>query len=531
LGGPLDWAFTTQPQRGLNNRSLSIPRGRVLGGSSAVNLLAWNRASAAEYDAWESLGNPGWNWKTLSAAMEKAETYVNGPPGSGTHGPIKAVISRFMTEHQKAFVPAVARHFSYLPNNHDSLQGNPIGVMVQPSNIDPVPYNRSYSANAYLPLAGRNLEVLTDTPVAKVNLARPQDGDRNAPYTATGITLRNGTILTAHKGVVLSAGAIGSPVLLELSGIGKREVLRSAGITTLVDLPGVGENYQEHPRVHIAFALKEGQVSGDLLQVNETFRAEEWAKRLRGEPGFFDDVGANYIFTDWSGAVESRTVYGELTRLAKEVVDSAPEINKYELKKQLELLGDRRVPQVEVIYSGRYVGPKGYPAPTSKLYGRGFFSLLAGIQHPLSRGSVHVDPTDPVGKPPVLDPGLVSNKYDVAGLVALLKFCRRLAHAPGFREYWEVEYEPGEAVQTDEDWQAYIRNVTETIYHPTGTAAMRPRRDGGVVDAKLTVYGTTNLKVVDASIIPVQLSAHPQTAVYGIAERAAEIMIADGSTV
>ncbi|KAL1840122.1 hypothetical protein VTJ49DRAFT_778 [Mycothermus thermophilus] len=533
VGGPLDWKFVTAPQPGLNNRSLRIPRGRVLGGSSAINLLAWNRASAPEYDAWESLGNPGWNWRTLSAAMEKGETYINGPPGSGSRGPIKAALSRFVPEHQKVFVPAVAAHFPQLPHNEDSLQGNPIGVMTQPGNIDPVPYNRSYSANAYLPLAGPNLEVLTDAPVAKVNLARPQGKGKgkgkgkDEPYTATGVTLQNGTVLTAHKGVVLSAGSINTPQLLELSGIGRREVLSGAGLEPLIDLPGVGENYQEHPRVQISFALREGITAADWLNVNTSFAAEEWAKRLRGEPGFYDDSGAEYVFADWVRAVERPAEAAELARLARRVVAGAKG-SDVELRKQLELLSDERVPQVEVIYSPRYTGAKGYPPAGSPLHGRGFFTLIGGLMHPLSRGSVHVDPSDPVGKPPVLDPGLVGNEYDLAGLVTLLKFARRLAQTPAVRELWEVEYEPGvDVVQTDEDWKAYIRNTTETVFHPTGTAAMRPRKDGGVVDARLTVYGTANLKVVDASIMPVQISAHPQTIVYGIAEKAAEIMIAE----
>ncbi|KAL2268823.1 hypothetical protein VTJ83DRAFT_3669 [Remersonia thermophila] len=550
LGGPLDWKFVTTPQPGLNNRSIRVPRGRVLGGSSAVNLLTWNRASAPEYDAWESLGNPGWNWRTLSAAMEKAETYVNGPPGSGTDGPVKAALSRFVPEHQAVFVPAVAARFPQLPHNQDSLQGNPIGVMSQPGSIDPGPYNRSYSANAYLPLAGPNLEVLTDAPAAKVNLARldgdgkgkgkdkgkengkgkgkgGQDGPDDAAYTATGITLQNGTVLTARRGVVLSAGAINTPQLLELSGIGRQEVLGAAGIPQLVDLAGVGERYQEHPRVQISFALREGIAAADWLGVNATLAAEEWAKRLRGEPGFYDDSGAEYVFADWGRAVETPGEAAELARLARRVVGAGPGVDA-ELKKQLQLLGDARVPQVELIYSPRYTGAKGYPPAGHPLRGRGFFTILGGLMHPLSRGSVHVDPSDPAGKPPVLNPGLVGNEYDLAGLVALLKLARRLAQAPEVRALWEVEYEPGEdAVRTDEDWKAYVRNVTETVFHPTGSAAMRPRRDGGVVDARLTVYGTTNLKVADASIIPVQMSAHPQTIVYGIAERAAGIMIAE----
>jgi choline dehydrogenase-like flavoprotein len=521
LGGKYDWSFSTVPQAHLKNRTIFTPRGRVLGGTSALNLLTWDRAAAPEYDNWEAVGNPGWNWKTMTAAMEKAETYVGGPPGSGTSGPIQAVINRVVPVHQESFIPTVANNFP-IPFNPDSLQGNPIGVMYQPENIAPASYNRSYSANAYLPLAGPNLSILTNTQVAKVTLQK-QPGNKN--LRATGVLLNNGTSLTARREVILCAGAIQSPQLLELSGIGQANVLRAAGIIRLIDLPGVGENYQDHLRVQISYQLKDGFIAGDEINTNATFAAEEWAKRLRGEPGFYDDTGGGYIFADWKRVVPGGDD-SVLVGLAKGVVDGSAHAKDVGLRKKLEMLGDARVPQVEVIFSDGYTGVRGYPPVGSELYGKGFFSLIGGLMHPLSRGSVHVDPVNPGGKP-VIDPRFVDNEYDMEGLVEILKFCRRIARAEPLRSVWVAEYEPGEAlVQTDEDWREYIRNTTLTIFHPMGTAAMLPRKDGGVVDSKLTVYGTANLRVVDASIIPVEISAHPQTAVYGIAERAAEIIIA-----
>jgi choline dehydrogenase-like flavoprotein len=337
--------------------------------------------------------------------------------------------------------------------------------------------------------------------------------------------------VAATREVILAAGALQSPQLLELSGIGQPHRLRAGGIAPLVDLPGVGETYQEHLRVQVSYQLRDGFVSGDELNTNATFAAEEWAKRVRGEEGFYDDTGAGYIFADWGRVVEGEEEEGRLVRLARGVVEGGRQGQRggrdVGLAKQLEMLRDRSVPQVEVIYSDGYTGVKGYPAVGSELYGEGFFSLIGGLMHPLSRGSVHVDAEDPLGKP-VIDPGFLDNEYDMAGVVEILKFCRRIARAEPLRSTWVDEYEPGEAlVQTDEDWREYVRNTTLTIFHPMGTAAMLPRRDDGVVDSKLTVYGTANLKVVDASIIPVGISAHPQTAVYGIAERAAEIIIAE----
>ncbi|KAK4233531.1 pyranose dehydrogenase 3 [Achaetomium macrosporum] len=490
LGGRYDWNFTTIPQIHLKNRTIFTPRGRVLGGTSAPNLLTWDRASAAEYDSWEAIGNPGWNWHTMAAAMEKAETYVGGPPGSGTSGPIQAVTNRVLPVHQESFIATVARNFPSIPNDVDSLQGNPIGVMFQPENIAPAAgYNRSYSANARLPPARRTQPGLP-------------------------VTLSDTTVLTARREIILSAGAFQTPTLLEQSGIGSSSILHATGITPqLIDLPGVGENHQDHLRVQV------------VLNTKATFAAEEWAKRVRGEPSFYDDTGAGYVFADWKRVVSGGDDEKRLVELAKGVVrDGKGDVG---LKKKLDMLGDETVPQAEVIFSDGCTGVKGYPPRGSPLYGKGFFALIGALMHPLSRGSVHVDPADPYGKPPVIDPRFLDNEYDMAGLVEILKFCRLIARAEPLRSVWVDEYEPGEElVQTDEQWTEYVRNTTLTIFHPMGTAAMLPRKDGGVVDSKLVVYGTTNLRVVDASVIPVQISAHPQTGVYGIAERAAEIIIA-----
>ncbi|KAK4156803.1 pyranose dehydrogenase 3 [Chaetomidium leptoderma] len=493
LGGKYDWNFTTIPQPHLKNRTIFTPRGRVLGGTSALNLLTWGPRGSGRI---RQLGSP----------MEKAETYVGGPPGSGASGPIDAVINRMLPTHQKSFIPTVSQHFP-IPFNPDSLQGNPIGVMYHPENINPTSYNRSYSANAYLPLAGPNLAILTNTQVTKTNF-RPLDKKPHL-HLATGVTLADGTTLTARHQVLLCAGAIGTPQLLELSGIGGRRHVVVVGQQqqqqplVVVDLPGVGENYQDHLRVQVSYRLRDDVgfgPGGDALNTNVTFAAEEWAKRKRGEAGFYDDTGGVYVFADWKRVVAGGDD-GGLVRLAKGVVvggkggGGGGSRDDVGLRKKLEMLGDETVPQVEIIYSDGYTGRAHQPA-------------------------------DPLGKP-VIDPRFLDNEYDMAGVVEILKFCRRIARSEPLRSGWVEEYEPGEAlVQTDEDWREYVRSTTLTVFHPMGTAAMLPRKDGGVVDPKLIVYGTANLRVVDASIIPVQISAHPQTAVYGIAERAAEMIIA-----
>ncbi|KAF4445763.1 hypothetical protein F53441_10512 [Fusarium austroafricanum] len=521
LGTKYDWNFTTVPQPGANNRAFNVNRGKVLGGSSALNLMTYDRAAAAEYDSWEALGNPGWNWKTMIKAMTKAETFTGkntatyGSKGVGDSGPIKAVINRIIPKHQESWIPTLNK--LGVRKNLESLGGDPLGVMYQPSSIDPSHYNRSYSANAYTEISGSNLEILADSIVAKINMTTPRPKKKSV---ATGVTLRDGTYIKARREVVLSAGSIQSPGLLEQSGIGGKSILEAAGIKQIIDLPGVGENLQDHLRVMTSYQLKPEFTSTDALRSNATFAAEQLALWNAGKRSLYDYTGSAYTFSTWKQAIGSDA---KMVALAKEA--AGKDGSKVD-KKKLELLKDPSVPQVEVIFSDGYTGVKGYPATTSPLFGKGFFTLIGVVMHPLSRGSVHINPSDPAGKP-IINPNYLSNAHDVEAVTQVVKYNRKIAATEPMKSIWENEYEPGlDNVKTDEQLKDYVLRTTLSIFHPSGTCAMLPKADGGVVDAKLKVYGTENLRVVDASIMPLLISAHIQTAVYGIAEIAADLIIA-----
>lgn len=228
-----------------------------------MNYMVWNRASAPEYDAWEPLGNPGWNWSSMLSGMMRSENFTGidspdyGHIGRGTEGPIHNVVDRYRTEQELAWVPTLEN--LGLVYNLESLGGEPLGAMLGPSSVNPDNWTRSYSANSYLPRAGPNLDVLVSTRVARVNFAvgsktmttraktmKPKrlEAGSDVRLTATGITLQDGTTIEARKEVILSAGSLQSPGILELSGIGQKEVLDAAGIDQIMDLPGVGENLQ-----------------------------------------------------------------------------------------------------------------------------------------------------------------------------------------------------------------------------------------------------------------------------------------------
>ncbi|OAF56721.1 hypothetical protein VC83_07214 [Pseudogymnoascus destructans] len=163
--------------------------------------------------------------------------------------------------------------------------------------------------------------------------------------------------------------------------------------------------------------------------------------------------------------------------------------------------------QLEIIFSDGYTGVKGYPAANAPLFGSEFFSLLAASVHPFGRGSVHMKSTN-INTPPAIDSKYLQNPYDLHSMIVAAKFMRSIATAAPMSSVWTTEYEPGSAVATDADWEAYARANTLSIYHSVGTCAMLPRKDGGVVDPKLRVYGVSRLRVVDASIIPIIPGAH-----------------------
>lgn len=524
LGGPLDWNLKTIPQEGLGHRSADLPRGRVLGGSSAFNFLVHDRAAAAEYDSWEEdFGNEGWNWEALIEAMTRADNFTGfnseyyGSEGVGDSGPIQAVINPRITEFQDTWIPTL--NSLGIETNLESLGGDVNGVMYQPSSIDSQRWVRSYSANSYLPLAGSNLKVWTDTSVAKVNLKKNK---KHKDHRATGVTLANGTVITARREVILSAGTLLTPGLLERSGIGRTDILSSAGVQQLINLRGVGENLQDHIRIQLAYQLKDGLTSLDALLFDPAYAQEQLALYYAGEESIWRHTGFAFAFANWE-----QLVGDEVDERLKHTAHERDGPRPLFAKTMLKWLEDPDVPQLELVFTDAYLGPKGYPTAGTELFGRSFITIIASLMHPLSHGNVHIASSD-FGIKPIIDPKYLSHEYDVQALVEAFKYIRKIADTEPLRGMWVSEYEPGlEDVATDEEIRAFVINNTLTVYHPVGTAAMMPKKEGGVVDETLTVYGTQNLRVVDASVMPVMISAHTTTAVYGIAEMAASLILSE----
>lgn len=522
LGSEYDWGFATVPQAPLGGRTIDVNRGKVLGGSAALNYLCYDRASEAEYDSWgELIDSSQWSFNKIFKAMLKSENYTSPADGNkhGTSGPIRSTYNRVVPDFFSTWKPTLKK-LGVPINDAGSLSGKPVGVSFQTTNIDPTHYTRSNSFNSYLPLAGPNLVVRPNTRVAKVEFAKR--AKPNAPLKAIGVILEDGTKIPASQEVILSAGSIQSPGLLELSGIGSSSLLKSAKIPVLQDLPSVGENYQDHIRLSNVYKLKPGIASFDPMIYDNAgpFATAQFQLWLQNKVSWYDYTSTAYSFMNWNQIFSgNKSAVSALTKLAQ---SAAQKKNVVDATK-LDYLSDPSVPQLEIIMDANFVGAYAYP-------GGNFTTLLSSVMHPMSRGSVHINASSPsISTKPIINPNYLSNEYDLQALIAGAKFSRKIASTEPLKSIIEgSEVEPGLNVQTEAQWREFAKSTMGSFYHPVGTCAMLPQKDGGVVDADLKVYGTDNLRVVDCSVIPVLPSAHIQTAAYGIAEIAAELVIKEG---
>ncbi|RCI16943.1 hypothetical protein L249_1759 [Ophiocordyceps polyrhachis-furcata BCC 54312] len=539
LGGRHDWRYETEPQAGLRGRSVPWPRGKVLGGTSALNYMAWNRGSRADYDGWEALGNPGWGWLDLLPFFMKSETFHPPPPTQ------QAVDNDANISYDSTLLGSSGPiHVSYCPDLYPShrlwhrtlrslgLESNPahvggsnVGVWTSLQAIDPETATRSYSTSYCESALPANLHILTDAVVNQVTLVRRNDAKA---YTATGVRLTcNGTehLISASLEVILSAGSIGSPQILELSGIGHPDILSKAGVPVKVNSPTVGENLQDHMMLALVFEVDPNLDNPDKLKRNEDAVAlamEKYVKHRRGPlttlPSAFAYVPLSH-FTPEEELLALSSRAGELVGL--------------DADKRL-ILQQRLVDKAAQLGHMEYVFSLGNWSPLVKGEdGKQYGTLLQMLQYPFSRGSVHIrrGGTAAVANDrPAIDPeyyGGAHGSLDLRLMKLGLGFARSiLSEEPLAGIVRGPACPPAGDDEGLEDW---IRENTITDWHPVGTCGMGGRAGirGGVVDERLRVYGVEGLRVVDASIMPLHISAHPQATVYAIAEKAAEMILED----
>lgn len=478
IGNPrADWLFSTRPQAALGGRALGYPRGRVIGGSSAINAMIYMRGQAADYDHWRQRGLAGWGWEDVKPFFLAHEDHADGPSEHHAAG------GEWRVEHPRV-------HWEILDRVRDAAEA--VGVRKvadfntgdnEGSSYFQVNQRRGRrwsAARGFLkPALGRpNLTLATGVTVDRVIV---EDG------RAVGIRyLREGTVREARaRGeVILSAGAVGSPPILERSGIGDGERLAALGIEVVRHLPGVGENLQDHLQIR------------PIYKVHGTRTLNTVYHSLVGRAA----MGLDY-------ALRRR---GPLTMAPSQVgafVRSSPDVATADLEFHFQPLS--------LDNWGEGLHP--------------FDAITASVCNlrPTSRGAVHVASAAP-DEPPAIDPNYLATDEDRRLAVRSLKWARRIMGAPPLAPYRPQEYRPGPDVATDEELLAAAGALGTTIFHPVGTARMGPDGDAGaVLDARLAVRGVERLRVVDASAMPTITSGNTNAPTMMIAEKAAAMIRED----
>ncbi|WFD23850.1 hypothetical protein MEQU1_002544 [Malassezia equina] len=511
-----DWQFHTSSQKHMNNRRASWPRGKVLGGSSAINGLYYVRPSETEVNAWSKLagGSGRWSWNSFLSGMKKSE-HFRGPVksvesqlqlqyDSGSHGhngPIGTTWPAVTYDPIQKFVQTAESVLG--PINKDPYNGDNHGTYVALSSIDKTNWQRSFSRNGYLdPVSKRsNLHVLTGHTVTGVIFDRS-----GKKAQATGVhyaASSNEAVHTLHanKEVIISGGAINSPQILQLSGIGDKNHLNSLGIDVVVDLPGVGENLQDHVSASMSFKPKNKKDAGPTSVTGDT-KTDSY-------------VNSAVSYTSLGKLFQNKdSILRKIQARAKEIADShnvSPSVQKGQ-RKAYEAIANTifrsNVSPLEILGNVMF----------------GSISIQAALQHPLSRGSIKITSKNGFDSPKI-NPNYFAENLDLTILREGFKLVRKLSQQSPMKDAIDYETVPGDKVQSDEDWENWIRSSAGTEYHPSSTCAMLPRQDGGVVDENLKVYGTSNLRVVDASVTPIAMSCHLESVVYGLAEIAADIIL------
>ncbi|KAF8434087.1 alcohol oxidase [Boletus edulis BED1] len=526
-----NWRFQTVPQTFSANQQYYWPRGKGLGGSSGINRFLWNKPARVHIDAFEELGNKGWNWDSFVKYSKRSERFIAPDhdldvltfdiDSHGTKGPIVTSFPPFLSNLERPIQQAM----NNLGINSilDNCTGDTSGLGPSAYIMAPPDYFRSYATNGYYaPVADRkNLTVLANAYVTEIVTKQ----DQNGKLVATGVKFLHGEEqkvceVRASKEVCLCAGAIKSPQILELSGIGDSEVLAKAGIEVKLELPGVGNNVQEHLITGVSFALKADDCDGYELQTMDPLlrTAEAYEQNMQLYPQgkgllHLSATGMAFLPLDAISNNASK-LYEELKKDIDTIQISSGLRKQYDL--QLEHLRNQ-APSLEILVVPVLIPP--IIIPTGK-----HMSFCVALNAPFSRGTIHVNPADPTGNP-IMDPRVFERQYDLASMVELVKFIRKLAKTAPLNDVLDGnDIRPGPTVQTDEDIAEWLKKEMGSTFHTIGTCSMLPLEDGGVVDPALRVYGTSNLRVVDLSIMPLHVGSHTQSLAYGIAEQAADII-------
>ncbi|KAM5354655.1 hypothetical protein ACJ41O_001302 [Fusarium nematophilum] len=523
VGTKYDWNLTYVESDSLNGRNVSIPQGKVVGGSTKLNRMVFDRGSKSDYDRWASLGNSGWDWNTLLPYFKKNEKFTPAndaitaeygvsfdAAAHGTSGYMHSTYSPFFWPTTKNIIGAVKELGIGIAK--DQANGSPLGGYFCPHNQDPVTVTRSSAREAYYDTASQrsNLQIVTGRQVTKV-LTKKQSGK----VIATGVEFaksRDAAVETvrAKREVILAAGAIHTPHLLQVSGIGDKTLLSSLDITTVVDLPAVGQNFHDHVLLAVVNTVQAPLTSNNLTS-NATFAAEARAQYDQQKKGPYSSPTGDFLvflplanYSDASASIHQQAVAQDATTFLP--ADTPAEVVKG-YKKQQKILNDKLISSqsamLEIIWADGV--------------------MVLGLQHPYSRGVIKASSSS-IFDAPVADAGFLRNPLDVALLAEGVRFTRKVTGTDAVKTLSPFEVVPGASVTSDSALEQFIRGSASTLFHPAGSCQIGKRDEGGVVDGNLKVYGVEALRIVDASVIPLLPASHTMTTVYAVAERAADLI-------
>ncbi|KAF9878451.1 aryl-alcohol [Colletotrichum karsti] len=535
-----DWNFSSVPQPGLNNRRINQSRGKMLGGSSGLNFMLMLYPSRGVLDAWGALGNTGWDFDSLAPYFRKLGT-DHPPPQSAKdvvgldyhdetlsgNGPLQVSFGEGYNPSNTAWMSTFAN--LGLGVTGDPRSGKAFGAFQNPCSIDPETKTRSYSANVYYSpeIAKRpNLIVLTEAMVKKINF---DTSSGEAVATGVQVVTKDGKerTIAADLEVILAAGALQTPQLLELSGVGGKQLLESHGIPVVIDNPNVGENMQDHAIVCQSFEVNDGVPSGDVLRDGNILNAVvgQYQATREGPLGQSTISSAYTPLADINGivsvddkkklfAAHEGKVSTPVSKLVRSLLESPDEpSSQYLLFPSQITINDNPANMAEYILPSR---PENY------------ITVMTVLNHPFSRGTVHI--TSPDHKIlPAWDPKYNSNPLDLELLARNVQFVERIVGTEPFSEIFKPGGKRLPEIKGDdlESAKEIVRQRQISVFHVSGSCAMLPREQGGVVDERLRVYGARKLRVVDASIFPIEPLGNIQSTVYAVAEKAADLIKED----
>jgi choline dehydrogenase len=472
----LNWGFYTDPDPNMLDRKIYWPRGKTLGGSSSINGLIYVRGQKEDYDYWGSLGNRGWSWEECLPYFRKLENNDLGDgPTRGTKGPLHATSIKTPHELVEAFIGSAVNNGVKRRSDFNTGDQEGAGYYQLTTHNG----KRCSTAVAYLrPARGRpNLRIETNAQAMRVLM----EGRRAAGvvYQKGGKTLT----IRANKEVILSAGALQSPQLLQLSGIGPAPLLQKFGIPVVKDMRGVGENLQDHLQLRLIYEVTKPITSNDQLRTwwGKAQMGLQWAL-FRGGPLA---IGIN------QGAIFCKAL---------------PE--------------ESRTPDIQF-----HFGTLSADMAGGNVHAFSGCTYSVCQLRPESRGYVRIKSPDPL-EAPSMQPNYLSADLDRRTAVAGVRFARRIASTEPMKSLMKREYRPGHEAQTDDEILHFCREYGATIFHPSGTARMGLASDRlAVVDERLRVHGIAGLRVVDASIMPTLVSGNTNVPIVMVAERASEFIL------